>query len=187
MKIAAMTLMAAVVGVAAEPGQHKLAVYLLDSAAVPLHVEGPAQALAAKMFATIGIRLRWRIGEPPRTTTPSAQHIFIELTTDTPANRLPGAMAYAKPYEGVYIRVFYDRIHSEVVPRSVLLAHVLVHEITHVLQGVARHSDSGVMKAVWTYQDHLQMRKDPLPFTPHDVELIHLGLARQPRLTLQNK
>ena len=34
-----------------------------------------------------------------------------------------------------------------------LLAHVLVHEITHVLEGVDRHTGQGVMKARWTEDD----------------------------------
>ena len=73
--------------------------------------------------------------------------------------------------------MFYDRIRSDVAPRSALLAHLLVHEIAHILQGTDQHSKSGVMKAVWTHQDHLQMRTGALPFTPGDVELIRLGLA----------
>jgi hypothetical protein len=70
-----------------------------------------------------------------------------------------------------------SKIRSEVVPKSVLLAHVLVHEITHILQGTEQHSGSGIMKAVWTHQDHLQMLTGALPFTPQDVEMIHRGLA----------
>lgn len=180
MKIAAMTLMAAMVGAAAEPGpvQQKLTVYLRDNAAVPLEVLAPARDLANKMFATIGIRLDWCNGEPPPRTQ-SALPIFIELAADTLLNLLPGALGYAMPYEGVHIGVFYDRIQSEVVPslRAPLLAHVLVHEIAHILQGTDRHSDSGVMKAVWTARDHLQMRVEALPFTPEDDMLIRLGLA----------
>jgi hypothetical protein len=180
MKIAAMILMAAMVGVAAEPRQpqQKVTVYLRDNGVVPPGVEAQALELANQMFATIGIRLDWRIGEPPRTQ--SGQPIFIELTTPTPTNLLPDALAHALPYEGVHIRVFYDRI-SKAVPgvRAMLLAHVLVHEITHILEGVDRHSDSGVMKAVWTAEDYSQMRTGTLPFTPQDVQLIHLGLIRR--------
>src|ERR1700674_1051120 len=177
MKIAAMTLMAAMVGVAAEPKQpqQKLTVYLRETTAVPLAVRAPAVGLANKMFATIGSRLDWRSGEPPRTS--STQPIGIELATDTPANLLPGALGSAMPYEGVHIRVFFHRLQSDVVPRSVLLAHVLVHEIAHILQGTDQHSDSGVMKAVWTHRDHVQMRTGALPFTPQEVERIRLGLA----------
>ena len=177
MKIAAMTLMAAMVGVAAEPKQpqQKLTVYLRESGHVPPEVRGPAVYLANKMFATIGIRLDWRSGEPPHTS--STRPIAVELATDTPANLLPGALGSAMPYEGVHIRVFYDRIRSDVVPRSVLLAHVLVHEIAHILQESDQHSESGVMKAVWTHPDYVRMRTEPLSFTPGDVKLIQLGVA----------
>jgi hypothetical protein len=177
MKIAAITLMAAMVGVGAEQKQlqQNLTVYLRESGHVPPEVRGPAVYLANKMFATIGIRLDWRSGEPPRTS--STRPIGVELATDTPANLLPGALGSAMPYEGVHIRVFYDRIRSDVVPRSVLLAHVLVHEIAHILQKTDQHSDSGVMKAVWTHRDHVQMRIEALPFTPQDIELIRLSLA----------
>jgi len=177
MNIATMTLMAAMVGVGAEPKQpqQKLTVYLRESGHVPPEVRGPAVYLANEMFARIGIRLDWRSGEPPRTS--STQPIAIELATDTPANLLPGALGSALPYEGVHIRMFYDRIRSDVVTRSVLLAHVLVHEIAHIVQKTDQHSDSGIMKAVWIHRDYVQMRIEALPFTPQDIELIRLGMA----------
>ena len=59
---------------------------------------------------------------------------------------------------------------------AVVLAHVLVHEITHILQGVNRHSDRR-LKAHWTPEDYRAMASKPLPFTPVDVQLIRLGLA----------
>jgi hypothetical protein len=94
-KIAAMTLMTAMVGAAAEPKQpqQKLTVYLRENVRVPPEVRAPALDLANKMFATIGIRLEWRSGEPPRTS--STRPIGIELATDTPTNLLPGALGCA--------------------------------------------------------------------------------------------
>jgi len=95
-KIAAMTLMAAMVGVAAEPKQpqQKLTVYLRENVRVPPEVRAPALDLANKMFATIGIRLDWRGGEPPRTS--ATRPIGIELAANTPANLLPGALGSAR-------------------------------------------------------------------------------------------
>jgi len=74
--------------------------------------------------------------------------------------------------------VFYDRITETVgaVTLPHLLAHVLVHEITHILEGVARHSETGVMKAHWTSEDYRKMGGHHLPFAPEDVELIQLGM-----------
>ena len=62
---------------------------------------------------------------------------------------------------------------------AMLLAHVLVHEITHILEGVNWHSEVGVMKAHWTADDLMQMMYKPLPFDPQDVLLIRKGLANR--------
>jgi len=70
-----------------------------------------------------------------------------------------------------------------------ILAHVMTHEITHVLQGIERHSATGVMKARWDAKDFLNMTFSPLPFTVDDIDLLHTALrlrqtsqARQPVL-----
>ena len=53
----------------------------------------------------------------------------------------------------------------------------MVHEIAHLLQGIQRHSDTGIMKARWKADDLGGMRKAPLPFIQQDVDLIYSGLA----------
>jgi hypothetical protein len=58
-----------------------------------------------------------------------------------------------------------------------LYAHVLVHEITDMLEGVEHHSETGVMKAHWTEHDVADMSIEPLSFEPIDVKLIEYGLA----------
>ena len=64
-----------------------------------------------------------------------------------------------------------------------LLAYVLVHEIAHILQGVARHSETGIMKARWTAEDYQQMWLARFTFEPRDIWLIQRGLrSRAERL-----
>ncbi len=157
----------------ASQAQQRLTVYVQNTAMVPCTALIPAETLADKMFAEIGISLEWRTGKP---TFESSRPIFVELTTETPESLKPGALAYALPYEGSHLRVFSDRIASNFYPRS-MLAHVLVHEITHLLQGVSRHSATGVMKAHWTKDDYREMRMGTLPFTTDDVDLIYAGMA----------
>jgi hypothetical protein len=131
-----------------------------------------AQGIAAKMFAGVGVKIAWHdmSGCPVR-------GILISLSEHAPASFHPGAMAYAMPYEGAHIVLFYDRI--AVSGRALLphlMAHVMVHEITHILQGVDRHSEDGVMKAHWSQQDFNRMIGKSLDFTEGDVEMIHNGL-----------
>src|SRR5450759_58666 len=106
----------------------------------------------------------------------SAVPVIIEVVTGTAESRMPGALAYALPYEGAHIMVFFDRVERMRDP-STVLAHVIVHEITHLLQGISRHSDTGVMKAHWTGGDSNAMWVTPIPFTQWDVDLIYAGLS----------
>ena len=76
--------------------------------------------------------------------------------------------------------MFYDRIQSlarGTNRQSALLAYVLVHEITHVIQGVNRHSQTGVMKAHWSTEDQTAILERRLGFEEHDVQLLRQGLA----------
>jgi hypothetical protein len=135
--------------------------------------------ITTTMFRGIGVKIDWRTGIY---ACPS-DGIVISMSDRTPATLVPDALAYAKPYEGTHIVVFYDRIVESY--RSVrvaqLLGHVLVHEITHILEGIARHSKSGVMKAFWTEIDYEQMSCKPMNFDREDVELIHAGLEARAR------
>jgi hypothetical protein len=134
-----------------------------------------AEASVSQMFAGIGLLITWRNGMRDC----AAQEIRVDLRHRTPASLKPGALAYARPYEGTDIRVFFDRISGNWQPRMVpvILAHVLAHEITHILERINRHSSYGIMKAHWGAQDYSQMGFKPLEFAPEDIDLIYIGLA----------
>jgi hypothetical protein len=172
-RMALMAWMAGTVAHAAQP-QTKISVYMRDKASIKPWVGADAKALAGQMFAWIGISLAWGTDKPA--VEMSQPPIFIDLMGRTPAMLRPGAMAYTQPCDGPHITVFYDRIDHSPNPGRVL-AHVMVHEIAHVLQGVCRHSDSGIMKAQWSLWDLREMSFKTLPFTREDVGLIYLGLA----------
>ena len=176
MTITAMVLMAWLAGSAAHAGQPKckVTVYLLDRANDGYVNYTQSETLASRMFDGIGISLDWAKGKPVD-ESPEPQ-IFIDLVNRTPTNLMPGSLAYTVPQEGSHITVFIDRIEQMRAPSNVL-AHVMVHEITHVLQGIGRHSATGVMKEEWTAGDFGGMRLRPLSFTPLDIDLIYSGLA----------
>src|SRR5580698_1188805 len=140
-----------------------------------------AETQASQMFTAIEVRLDWSCRK-----SSLQEAIVITLAARAPESRKPGELAYALPYEGTHIVILYDRVRK-MAPNQVpaVLAHVLVHEITHILQGLPRHSESGVMKAQWDSQDFAQMSWKPLTFTNEDLDLIHRGLdAREARSLL---
>jgi hypothetical protein len=138
-----------------------------------------AMCIASDIFAAAGVRIKWHFAEPRRREAPIP--IVVNLTSDTPDKLMPGALAYAQVFEGVHIRIFLDRIrggsvHPDSRIRTYLLAHVMAHEITHILEGTNRHSGSGLMESKWTAAEMNQMTIKPLSLAPEDVRLIHEGL-----------
>jgi hypothetical protein len=144
--------------------------------------------MARDMFARIGVTLEWQRGAVRETGKACWQPIEVYLEAGTPGADRPESMAYAMPYResGARIYVFVDRVAAMVPPGRVgtLLGHVLVHEITHGLQGVSRHSAQGVMKAHWDTPDFRAMEVHTLPFDEQDVQLIHAGAKRPKASTL---
>jgi hypothetical protein len=105
----------------------------------------------------------------------------IEMDS-SPASRFgPETMAYALPYcaRGTTIHVFYARVIED--HRAIaadVMGYVIAHEIGHILEGIARHSQDGLMKARWDLKDYWRMKKLRLTFAAEDVELMHLHVER---------
>ena len=141
------------------------------------NVVNHAQLEASGIFRGIGVQLDWHPASSGFCRRSGHSVIRVSYSLRTPTEVVPSALAYALPYEGVHIEVFYNRIRGrDDAERVGVLGYVLAHEITHILQGIARHSDSGIMKAQWDNADFAQMRFVTLSFTEDDVDLIHKGL-----------
>lgn len=157
----------------AAQGNARILTVCMDDAPGP--VPTVARMFVAQMFAGIGVRIHWRarLAECP------AGALKISLSNKTEETLHPGALAYALPYEGTHIVVFYDRILGMGNLRSVprVMAHVIAHEIGHILERTVRHSADGVMKARWSNDDIHAMQRKPLAFATEDVDLIYMGLA----------
>jgi hypothetical protein len=142
-----------------------------------------ARLVAADLLAPAGVNLQWN--RKSSSMLCSRSPIVIGFAEDTPAQLFPGAMAYALPYsgDGTRITLFLDRMAALFrlatgSQAGILLGHVLAHEIAHVLQGIARHSASGLMKARFSDNDFQQMLIRPMPLAPVDTRLIRQVLNR---------
>jgi hypothetical protein len=185
-RLAALTVVFGISGHAGQPEraiEEKVTVYLQDDADVPPPVLFRAKTLAAEMFATgVGVRIDWRAGQRSEPQLLREGAIAVRLTLDTPREFKTNVGAFAIPSEGVHITVLYQHLKWSLAKPGLapsLLAHVLVHEITHILEGVARHSATGIMKANWTRGDYYDILAKTLPFASEDIELIRSGLAQR--------
>jgi hypothetical protein len=154
--------------------QERVTVYLTNINVTDIAVLAKAKKVAADILHPAEVDLLWKFGGLPRTV--DAETLQIEFLEDAPPRFAANAMAYATPYRqgGTCIHVFYHRV-EHICSRQItpaLLGHVMAHEITHVLQGIACHSVSGVMKASWDSADYDIMAVGSLPFTAEDIHLI---------------
>jgi len=136
--------------------------------------------LASKMFASIGVRIDWHDRDYARLGSALSRCACLTIRP---------AFANSKPWPlqsrmQESIVVFPDRVQE--LNRNggpSVLAHVLVHEIAHVLEGIDRHLAPGIMKDKWDDSDYFEMRRKSLRFAQKDVDLIYDGLkVRQARL-----
>ena len=146
----------------------------------------PAQEIVAKIFSEIGLKIQWRMPPSIRDCSrdPLISRIAVAFSWNTPDGFHPGALAISDPYatRGACVTIFMDRLKPMLAGSPAktrfLLGHVLAHEIGHILQGICRHSEEGVLKAHWSQTEIRSMRAEPLSFTSHDTMLIFAGIRR---------
>jgi hypothetical protein len=176
-------------GISAQARDCKLTVNVRDTEiAQHRQIVELAEALAATMFREIDVEINWRSGTGRSKPASHSCGAPIMLSIDGSAGGAPvskGAFAYAMPFgtSGTLIHIFMNRItgSNRQAFTTILLAHVMVHEITHVLEKTGEHSPEGIMKAHWEHSDLEHMKCRPLPFAERDIELLHFGLARYSR------
>ena len=184
MKNTWMVAMAVAAGLSANaqecrPGVRMLTVYTVnDGGAVSNGVMSRARNTATKLLAGAGVTLEWADGERPNDPEEGfcGERLMVAFDAKAPERFAGQAMAYANVSagSGTAIHMFMNRI-ANFEDRSHMpefLGGLLAHEIAHMLQGVARHSRTGVMKAPWTERDLEALVKGALPFAPEDVTLI---------------
>jgi len=161
------------------PVESKKLTICMESTGSHVAMQNEGRRIAARIFAAIGVEIQWRDlrGCP-------SNAIQISFSGRIPAGFRADALAYAMPYDGIHIVLLLDRVKDSVAPGAAgyLLGYTIAHEVTHVLEGIARHSTSGIMKAHWDLADHRQIVNGSLGSAPEDVELIYRGLdGRQSR------
>lgn len=171
-----------VVGLAggAQAGEHpkahreKIRVCVRGAMALPAADFAFARQLTNRIMSSAGVSIDWKGCASDRVS--GDVDIITDLVQNTPATSHPGALAYAFAYEGTHVVVMTDRVRRVGGLAPAVLAHVMSHEFAHILQGTARHSEEGIMKASWTPLEYSKMARRPMDFDRTEVELIQQGL-----------
>ncbi len=139
---------------------------------------GPAKDTVRKVFARIGVLVQYPRAFPHDEQVSRERAMVVHLTMDCDHPMEDGPAAVTQPYEGSSIQVCYQRVkwaERNMFLGPKLIGYIMVHEITHNLQGIARHSGTGIMKATWTTSDYRDITDLQLRFEETDVFLIDAG------------
>jgi hypothetical protein len=168
-----------------------LTVRIYDRAGLPPGGVARAEAIAEHLLGEVRIGPRWLDCRPAREETGAcppahAEDVFVIILPRAPAGGTnPGAVGLAllpaDHRRGTHIFVFQERLaaatDSGLVDTSVILGHLLAHEIGHLLMGPGSHSIRGLMAARWSRADLGRMARGSLVFTSAEGERMRLGLV----------
>jgi len=135
-----------------------------------------AESVTSAIFANIGFRVECK-GDV-RLCTSERGDIQIYVLEKATKNVSSDALGYAMPFQGSIIVVFADRLRmyaTQTLRWSYLAGYVMAHEIAHLLQGLSRHSATGIMKASLDRQDVEKCFRHSMTFADEDIQMIRTG------------
>ena len=131
------------------------------------------KATVVSIFRGIGVDVRWE--------ECAASEFEIRVMSNAPAGARREVLATTRlaPRE---VFVYADRVQALMVKshpavQQIAFAYVIAHELGHAIQGVARHSEEGIMKPRWSGEDLTAMLFHDLRFAEADAVMIRNRLA----------
>jgi len=159
----------------------EVTVYMDYDSRVPENTVFRATRQASRLFEKIGTTVQFRNSRTNQKVGAGLE-LNMYIAMEAPAGMSSAALGLSHPFrQDGRIEVFYSRIqeYKPVECRDVVLAYILIHEITHVLEGMQRHAPTGVMKEKWDREDFKKIQAARLQFDPIDVESIREGIEKR--------
>jgi hypothetical protein len=149
---------------AVEAGEpHPVDLQLRNEAPVPAHVLEQSQAEVARIFADAGLAVRWTDTGPRFTVTIVPQVLGY-------ASALSPVMGVAlrstnRTTAQVFFRQVQDFAYAYRVDLGTILAHVIAHELGHLLLLTNAHSPTGLMRPMWDEALVRDIKRGSVTFT----------------------
>ena len=174
--IAGLALCAGLIDRQTASGQPVIHVLIVDQAEVPPATRQHAQDVAARVFHLSGIVVVWVEGGTCPARCLTVRIVTEPVSAKSRDPRMLGVAPSTPEARGINLWIFYHRVRgysAELgLEASLLLGHVMAHELGHLLLPYGAHSLAGLMRPAW---DRAQVRaatEGLLTFTPDQADLI---------------
>jgi hypothetical protein len=153
---------------------------LINDANVPADVLDAARHEVAAIYARAGMKVVW---DESTADVPPVLRFAVKI--------VPHSLGYgdAKPHvmgvalretRGTLVYVFSGRVEyfarAQRIRNGTMLAHVIAHEIGHLLLPKGWHSRRGLMRGTWDRAQVEDAARGALTFTPDEVRIIRADL-----------
>jgi hypothetical protein len=180
------------------PGTAGIRVRIVNKAQAPAEVITSAQRIATDIFAAAGIQTSWEVCAAPQ-CQPIARpeyadrpaEVLVIINKDATPGSRPAALGTSLPSVGAGNRagVFYSRIEAAARDTTLslgasvaeILAHVMTHEIGHLLLNWTTHAHEGLMRADWTAVEFHAMRSSKLFFSAAQAGMMRRAIVKRSR------
>jgi len=185
------TFLAARPAVGVESTGPTLHVAVHNDAGVPPARVAEAESAAGKVFAIAGLQLDWmNCGLPGESDADARRcgeasyptHLQLRiLARPRHLNASTFGISYlAADGTGCYSEIFSAQVQDlggDPEVRSVILGHVMAHEIAHLLLGTNSHAESGIMRARWQAAELAGAGKGDLWFSARQSQIMRQKLS----------
>jgi hypothetical protein len=155
-----------------------LTIEIRDLSRVPPAVMRETRAEIGRTFLASGVRIAW-VGQADSPRDPTTLRVFVvggQATASHRGEEPDSTLVGLAPQRGNWVQVFYGRVAAAVARRplsiGVVLAHVISHELGHLLLPPDSHAPYGIMRHA-VELEHPSLRR----FTVEQSRLIRTALA----------
>lgn len=161
--------------------QLEVAVHIHNNAGVAGGDVNQAMRIASRLFAPVGVSLRWlncEAGCEPEAGVPAYILGLVGAAVEMP---LPEALGFSMLATGsgnrgaVSLPRIADYAEANGIPMAAVLAHSIAHELGHMITRSKAHS-RGVMQGKWDKESALRMGQSRMQFAAIDVAAMKAAL-----------
>jgi hypothetical protein len=169
----------------------KVTVLYFDFVQVPGKVQRLARERVEKIYQKVGVHVDWADCPtiegtmsmyPNCTGFKDETHLFLRILPQARSG-LKLEAAGETIHGPRIINVFWDRAREQAVHYSVplqeMLAHIMAHEIGHLLLGSNSHAPSGIMIARCKAKNLIEISQGGYGFTPEQAQRIQSDVRRR--------
>jgi hypothetical protein len=167
---AAVLMVTGVAGAAEAPAPATVRLQLRNEAQVSDDVLEESRNEVARIFARAGFAVLW-VDEAPGITVKIVAHVIGYARAESPVMGVALRTA-----DGPIAQVFFRRVEEFArihrADLSMMLGHVMAHEVGHLLMPALAHSPTGLMRGVWDKAQVREATGGALTFTTGQAERI---------------